>query len=172
MTDVAHADARLNSLFEPGSTAEDRVLMDAKGLTATPGVLPEAPPVEIHNGREPDACRSRPVYRGRVLRGAQLRPSRPLLRRSELGHRRGEIPARRSKRASPKTWCSRCSIYRALVRPSKALVKCYLAKTTGYSRVQLTRLIRQHRETAKVVDRRDGNQGRPFARPTLWPTCA
>ena len=47
---------------------------------------------------------------------------------------------------------------------SKALVKRYLAKTTGYSRAQLTRLIRQHRETAKVVDRRDGNQGRPFAR--------
>ena len=54
--------------------------------------------------------------------------------------------------------------YRALDRPSKALVKRYVAKTTGYSRAQLTRLIRQHRETAKVVDRRDGNQGRPFAR--------
>ncbi|MCY3705998.1 MAG: integrase [Gammaproteobacteria bacterium] len=54
--------------------------------------------------------------------------------------------------------------YRSLDKPSKALVKRYLAKTTGYSRAQLTRLIRQHRETAKVVDRRDGNQGRPFAR--------
>ena len=54
--------------------------------------------------------------------------------------------------------------YRALDRPSKAMVKRYLAKTTGYSRAQLTRLIRQHRETAKVVDRRDGNQGRSFAR--------
>ena len=54
--------------------------------------------------------------------------------------------------------------YRALDKPSKALVKRYLAKTTGYSRAQLTRLIRQHRETARVVDRRDGNQGRPFAR--------
>ena len=54
--------------------------------------------------------------------------------------------------------------YRALDRPSKALVKRYLTTTTGYSRAQLTRLIRQHRETAKVVDRRDGNQGRPFAR--------
>ena len=53
---------------------------------------------------------------------------------------------------------------RAPDRPSKALVKRYLAKTTGYSRAQLTRLIRQHRETARVVDRRDGNQGRPFAR--------
>ena len=54
--------------------------------------------------------------------------------------------------------------YRALDKPSKALVKRYLAKTTGYSRAQLTRLVRQHRETTKVVDRRDGNQGRPFAR--------
>ena len=40
--------------------------------------------------------------------------------------------------------------YRALDRPSKALVKRYLAKTTGYSRAQLTRLIRQHRETAPL----------------------
>ena len=32
--------------------------------------------------------------------------------------------------------------YRALDKPSKALVKRYLAKTTGYSRAQLTRLIR------------------------------
>ena len=54
--------------------------------------------------------------------------------------------------------------YRALDKPAKALVKRYLAKTTGYSRAQLTRLIRQHRETARVVDRRDGNHGRPFAR--------
>ena len=54
--------------------------------------------------------------------------------------------------------------YRVLDKPSKALVKRYLAKTTGYSRAKLTRLIRQHHETAKVVDRRDGNQGRPFAR--------
>ena len=54
--------------------------------------------------------------------------------------------------------------YRRLDKPSKALVKRFLAKTTGYSRAQLTRLIRQYRETAKVVDRHDGNQGRPFAR--------
>ena len=36
--------------------------------------------------------------------------------------------------------------YRALDRPSKALLKRYLAKTTGYWRTQLTRLIRQYRE--------------------------
>ena len=44
------------------------------------------------------------------------------------------------------------------------VIRSNLAKTTGYSRARLTRLIRQHRERAKVVDRRDGNQGRPFAR--------
>ena len=52
MTDVAQVDTRLNSLFEPGFTSDDRVLMDAKGVTATPGVLAEAPPVKIRNGRE------------------------------------------------------------------------------------------------------------------------
>jgi len=52
MADVAHVDARLNSLFDPGFTPEDRVLMDAKGLAPTPGVLPEAPAVKIRNGRE------------------------------------------------------------------------------------------------------------------------
>ena len=52
MTDVAHVDARLNSLFAPGFTPEERVLMDAKGLTPTAGVLPEAPGVKILNGRE------------------------------------------------------------------------------------------------------------------------
>ena len=54
--------------------------------------------------------------------------------------------------------------YYALDRPSKTLVKRFLAKTTGYSRAQLTRLIRQHRKTGRVMDRRDGNQGRPFER--------
>lgn len=51
MTDIAHADARLNGLFEPGFVAEDRVLMDAGGRAPTPGVLPAAP-VQIRNGRE------------------------------------------------------------------------------------------------------------------------
>ena len=54
--------------------------------------------------------------------------------------------------------------YWGLNKPSKALVKRYLAKTTGFSRAQLTRLFRQYRETAKVLDRRAGNQGRPFVR--------
>ena len=38
---------------------------------------------------------------------------------------------------------------RAPGRPSKALVKRFLAETTGYSRAQLTRLTPQHRETAR-----------------------
>ncbi len=54
--------------------------------------------------------------------------------------------------------------YYALDRPSKTLVKRFLAKTTGYSRAQITRLIGQHRKTGRVADRRDGNQGRPFER--------
>ena len=54
--------------------------------------------------------------------------------------------------------------YYALDRPSKTLVKRFLSKTTGYSRAQITRLIRQHGKTGRVADRRDGNQGRPFER--------
>jgi transposase InsO family protein len=34
--------------------------------------------------------------------------------------------------------------YPTLARPDKGLLRCYLARTTGYSRAQLTRLIRQH----------------------------
>jgi len=63
MTDVACVDARLNSLFEPGFRAEERVLMDAEGVTPTPGVLQEAPPVQIRNGRELQAlARSEPSF--------------------------------------------------------------------------------------------------------------
>ena len=54
--------------------------------------------------------------------------------------------------------------YYALDRPSKTRVKRFLSKTTGYSRAQITRLIRQHGKTGRVADRRDGNQGRPFER--------
>ena len=52
MTEVAQVDAQLNSLFEPGFTSEVRVLMDAKGVEATPGILRQAPAVTIHDGRE------------------------------------------------------------------------------------------------------------------------
>ena len=52
MADIGQVDARLNSLFEPGFTSAERVLMDARGETPTRGVLPEAPLVAIRDGRE------------------------------------------------------------------------------------------------------------------------
>ncbi len=52
MVDVAHVEAKLNSLFEPGFVARERVLMDANGVESTPGVLREAPAVTIRNARE------------------------------------------------------------------------------------------------------------------------
>ena len=88
MTDVAHVDARLNSLFEPGFTSEDRVLMDAKGVTSRrPEYSRQAPPVTIHDGRElqRQATGERVLHRGRLLRRTQLRPSRPFLRPSRTG---------------------------------------------------------------------------------------
>ena len=54
--------------------------------------------------------------------------------------------------------------YSRLGRPGKGAVRQYLAKTTGLSRAQLTRLIGQHRATGRVVDRRRGHSGRPFER--------
>ena len=50
--------------------------------------------------------------------------------------------------------------YHSLSKADKGTVKAYLAKMTGLSRAQLTRLIRQHRDTGRVEDRR----GRPPAR--------
>ena len=65
--------------------------------------------------------------------------------------------------------------YRALDKPSKALVKRFLARTTGYSRAQLTRLIRQYRQyherprwwTAATATRAGRSRG-----STRRPTCA
>ena len=54
--------------------------------------------------------------------------------------------------------------YRTLDTPSRRWLKRYVAKTTGYMRAQLARLIAQHRETGRAVNRRVGNQGRPSAR--------
>ncbi len=54
--------------------------------------------------------------------------------------------------------------YASLDRPGKGAVREHLAKTTGFSRAQVTRLIAQHRETGRIEDRRGGNSGRPFAR--------
>ena len=44
--------------------------------------------------------------------------------------------------------------YERLGKSDKGLVKRYLAKVTGLSRAQLTRLIGQHRETGRIEDRR------------------
>ena len=43
-------------------------------------------------------------------------------------------------------------------------MKRYLAKVTGLSRAQLTRLIGQHRRTGRIEDRRGGAPARPFER--------
>ena len=44
--------------------------------------------------------------------------------------------------------------YRALVRRDKGMIRRYLMKMTGKSESQVTRLIRQHRETGRIEDRR------------------
>ena len=54
--------------------------------------------------------------------------------------------------------------YGALGRSGKGAVREYLAKTTGLSRAQVTRLIAQYRQTGQVADRRRVNSGRPFER--------
>ena len=54
--------------------------------------------------------------------------------------------------------------YGQLGKSDKGLVRRYLAKVTGRSRAQLTRLIGQHRETGRIEDRRGGAPARPFER--------
>ena len=54
--------------------------------------------------------------------------------------------------------------YHRLGKADKGLVKRYLAKVTGLSRAQLTRLIGQHRRTGRIKDRRGGSPRRPFER--------
>ena len=43
--------------------------------------------------------------------------------------------------------------YRRLGRKKKGLVRRYLVRTTGYSRQQLTRLVRQFRDTGTIAKR-------------------
>ncbi len=43
--------------------------------------------------------------------------------------------------------------YHRLGKPEKGLVRRYLAKVTGLSRAQLTRLIGRHRRTGRIEDR-------------------
>ena len=54
--------------------------------------------------------------------------------------------------------------YERLGKSDKGLVRRYLAKVTGLSRAQLTRLIGQHRETGRIEDRRGGAPARSFER--------
>ena len=54
--------------------------------------------------------------------------------------------------------------YERLGKPDKGLVRRYLAKVTGLSRAQLTRLIGQHREAGRIEDRRGGAPACPFER--------
>ena len=44
--------------------------------------------------------------------------------------------------------------YHDLGKRDKSLLKTFLARVTGFSRAQLTRLIAQHRETGTIRDRR------------------
>ena len=48
-------------------------------------------------------------------------------------------------------------------KTDKGLLRRFLVKATGLSRAQVTRLLRQHRTTGRITDRR-GAPNRPFAR--------
>ena len=54
--------------------------------------------------------------------------------------------------------------YRTLARSDKGLVRRYLAKVTGRSRAQWTRLVRQYLDTGCIADRRGGPPACPFPR--------
>ena len=59
--------------------------------------------------------------------------------------------------------------YAALGTADKGAVKAYLAKMTGLSRAQLTRLMAQHRSTGHIRDRRSAGPSRPFTRRYTAP---
>ena len=72
----------------------------------------------------------------------------------------GEARFRHTDRSSAYAFCRRTLVqfhYSSLGRRDKGAVRAYLAKVTGFSRAQVERLIRQYRETGRIVDRR----GRP-----------
>ena len=54
--------------------------------------------------------------------------------------------------------------YHGLGKPDKGLLKRYLEKVTGFSRAQVTRLVRQHRRTGNIRDHRKKPPAKPFAR--------
>jgi hypothetical protein len=53
--------------------------------------------------------------------------------------------------------------YARLGKGDKGLMRAYLAKVTGLSRAQLTRLVRRHQGGERLKDRR-GSPAQPFAR--------
>ena len=54
--------------------------------------------------------------------------------------------------------------YLGLSKPDRGVIRRYLAKMTGLSRAQLTRLIRQYRDAGRIVDRRGKAPAKPFRR--------
>lgn len=59
--------------------------------------------------------------------------------------------------------------YLARKKAEKGDIKAYLAKMTGFSRAQLTRLIRQYRDSGTIRDRRSDGPARPFPRRYTGP---
>ncbi len=69
----------------------------------------------------------------------------------------GEAGFRHTDRSSAYAFFRRTLVqfrYSSLGRRDKGTVRAYLAKVTGFSRAQVTRLVRQYRETGRIVDRR------------------
>lgn len=63
--------------------------------------------------------------------------------------------------------------YARLGKADKGALRRFLAKTTGLSRAQLTRLARQYRDTGRIVDRRAAGRRRgPSSAATPRPTSA
>ena len=56
--------------------------------------------------------------------------------------------------------------YHRLRKADKGLIKAFLAKATGFSRAQLTRLIAQHRATGTIRDHRSRPRGSGRDKPT------
>ena len=59
--------------------------------------------------------------------------------------------------------------YHGLRKPDKTSVKRFLEKVTGFSRAQITRLIKQHRRTGHIRDHRGKPPAKPFPTPLHSP---
>ena len=79
----------------------------------------------------------------------------------------GPVDIKLADRASAYDFIRRTLVrfgYHAEGKAAKGLLKAYIGKATGLSRAQVTRLIRRHRETGAVEDRRGGPPAKPFRR--------